>query len=110
MKKSVQSRKWDKILAQENNDSIICRNIRCYNVSDASSFMRYLLKCVSEKYQTGTRNTEKKGENRNREKLRECNKQKGGDGKRKKAEKSSGKKKGWKEKGLYKIEFKSFSQ
>jgi len=52
MKKSVQSRKWEKIVGEENNDSIICRNIRCYNVSDASSFMCYLLKCVSEKYQT----------------------------------------------------------
>ena len=52
MKKSVQSRKWEKIVGEENNDSIIRRNIRCYTVSDASNFMCYLLKCVSEKYQT----------------------------------------------------------
>ena len=52
MKKSVQSRKWEKIVGEENNDSIICRNIRCYIVSDATSFMCYLLKYVSEKYQT----------------------------------------------------------
>lgn len=64
MKKSVQSRKWEKIVGEENNDSIIRRNIRCYTVSDASNFMCYLLKCVSEKYQTdrqAQRNREKTG-------------------------------------------------
>ena len=55
MKKSVQSRKWEKTVGEENNDSIICRNIRCYSVSDASTFMCYLLKCVSEIYQTDRR-------------------------------------------------------
>jgi len=55
MKKIVQSRKWEKIVGEENNYSIICRNIRCYNASDTSSFMCYLLKCVSEKYQTDRR-------------------------------------------------------
>jgi len=67
MKKSVQSRKWEKIVGEENNDSIICRNIRCYNVSNASNFMCYLLICVSEKYQTDRR----KDIERKMEKIRE---------------------------------------
>jgi hypothetical protein len=41
MKKSVQSRKWENTVVEDNNDSIICRNIRCYTVSDPSSFMCY---------------------------------------------------------------------
>jgi hypothetical protein len=67
MKKSVQSRKWEKIVGEENNGSIIGRNIRCYIVSDASSFICYLLTCVREIYKTDRRKEiriNKMGENR----------------------------------------------